>query len=104
MAWGVQTWDAQGNPNNYGFTPVSVVGIVSVAFEQVSGGWSFNVPAGFVLDYMQAPTSFGNTAVRRSINISGGNINLSSAGSSNFGFGSEWAQAAYIIFFIKKAS
>ncbi len=100
--WGIQTWDANGVPNNYGLVPITVVGRIQVALGQVSGSWSFNVPSGFVLDYIQAPNSFGYTDVRRVINISGGNITMASGDASSFGIGTESAQAAYIIFYVRK--
>ena len=31
MAWGIQTWDANGIPNNYGIKPVSVVGRIQLS-------------------------------------------------------------------------
>jgi hypothetical protein len=31
MTWGIQTWDANGNPNNYGIKPVSVVGRIQLS-------------------------------------------------------------------------
>ncbi len=40
MARGIQTWDANGNPNNYGIKPVSVVGRVQLSEGQTSGSWS----------------------------------------------------------------
>lgn len=100
--WGIQTWDANGVPNNYGLTPVTVVGKISVGFEQVSGSAAFPVPAGFVLDYIQCPVAFAYTQVRRSITISGGTVSIGSAGSTSYGVGSESAQAAIIVFFVRK--
>ncbi|MBV7404391.1 hypothetical protein [Enterobacter sp. ENT03] len=102
MAWGFQTWDASGKPNNYGLVPVTVVGRLSVTFEQVSGSASYTVPAGYVLDYIQAPVSFGYTQVRRSITINGGTITVGQAAQSSFGAGTESAQAAIIVLYLRK--
>lgn len=103
MAWGFQTWDAAGKANNYGLVPVTVVGKLSVAFEQTSGSATFQVPSGYVLDYIQCPTGFAYTQVRRSITISGGKVTIGSAGQTNYGFGSESAQAAIIVLYVRKA-
>lgn len=103
MVWGFQTWDSAGKPNNYGLVPVTVVGRLPVAFEQVSGGTTFSVPAGYVLDYIQAPTSYGYTQVRRAVNISGGNVTITSAPQTSFGIGTESAQSGFIVFYLRKA-
>lgn len=39
MSWGIQTWDANGVPNNYGIKPVSVVGIIDLALGQKTGSY-----------------------------------------------------------------
>lgn len=100
--WGIVTWDSNGRENNYGLTPITVVGRISLAFEQVSGSYSFPVPAGFILDYIQCPTSFSYTKTRRSVTISGSSISIGLAGETNYGFGSESAQAAVIVFYVRK--
>ncbi|MDU3815811.1 hypothetical protein [Mixta calida] len=102
MMWGFQTWDAAGKANNYGLVPVTVVGKLAVAFEQTSGATSFQVPSGYALDYIQCPTEFGFTQVRRSITINGGNVTIGAAGQSSYGFGSEGAWAAIIVFYLRK--
>ncbi|ENB6636648.1 hypothetical protein ABH584_002874, partial [Enterobacter hormaechei] len=51
MAWGIQTWDANGIPNNYGIKPVSVVGRVQLSEGQTSGSWSFTIPAGMKVGF-----------------------------------------------------
>ena len=51
MAYGIQTWDASGNPNNYGIKPVSVVGRIQLAAGQNSGSWSFTVPSGMKVGF-----------------------------------------------------
>jgi hypothetical protein len=45
--WGIQTWDASGNPNNTGIVPVLVVATVYLSAGQVSGTYSYTVPSGF---------------------------------------------------------
>ncbi|WP_410690010.1 hypothetical protein [Citrobacter freundii] len=42
MTWGIQTWDANGVPNNYGIKPVTVVGIIDLALGQKTGSYQFN--------------------------------------------------------------
>ena len=44
MEWGVQTWNANGVPNNYGIKPVSVYGTQVLANGQKSGSWTVSVP------------------------------------------------------------
>lgn len=46
MVWGIQTWDVNGIPNNYGIKPVSVVGMVSLAEGQASGSGHSRCPPG----------------------------------------------------------
>lgn len=103
MAWGFQTWDANGKPNNYGLVPITVVGRLQMAFEQVTGSAVFAVPAGYVLDYIQSPSSYGYTQVRRAVNISGGNVTITSAPQTSFGIGTESAQPGFIVFYLRKA-
>lgn len=103
MSWGFQTWDANGKPNNYGFIPVTVVGQFSVDLDQVSGSYSFPVPAGHVLDYIHSPRAFFPTTKRRVITISGGNVSLSQGADTSYGIGSESAQAAMIVVYVRKA-
>ncbi|WP_034913067.1 hypothetical protein [Erwinia sp. 9145] len=101
MAWGVQTWDAAGKPNNYGLVPVSLLSQISLDTAQVSGSWSFNVPAGYRLDYIHIPKIFAYTTTRRLITVNGSSITLSSAEQSNYGFGSEFAHAAFLVVFLR---
>lgn len=103
MAWGFQAWDSAGKPNNYGLVPVTVVGRFSLAYEQVSASVSYPVPAGYVLDYIQCPVSFGYTQVRRVISVSGGTVTVSQGGQTSFGAGTESAQAAIIVVYLRKA-
>lgn len=43
---GIQTWDANGVPNNYGIKPISVVGIIDLLVDQKTGSYSFNFGTG----------------------------------------------------------
>ena len=100
MAWGIQTWDANGIPNNYGIKPVSVVGMVSLAEGQASGSWSFPVPAGFRLGYVVSLDN-GGTKVGRHIVASGNTISLSPA--SEVGPGNYPASACELVIFMERA-
>lgn len=72
--YGVQTWDANGRPNNTGLVPVFILGYVYLG-ENQEGSWGYSVPSGFVLDYMMVPNPGGlSQNGRRSINVSGGTI------------------------------
>ncbi|KGT91533.1 hypothetical protein NG99_16015 [Erwinia typographi] len=101
MAWGVQTWDAAGKPNNYGLVPVSLLGNIELAAEQVSGSWSFSVPSGYRIDYIHVAKTITYTATRRLITISGSTISISQAGASAYGFGTEMAYNAFLCVFIR---
>jgi len=99
MAWGIQTWDANGIPNNYGIKPVSVVGMVSLAEGQASGSWSFPVPAGFRLGYVVSLDN-GGTKVGRQVVISGNIITISPA--SEIGPGNYPASACELVVFMER--
>ncbi|MDV7025570.1 hypothetical protein R4P48_23300 [Atlantibacter subterranea] len=100
MVWGIQTWDANGIPNNYGIKPVSVVGTVPLAEGQASGAWSFPVPAGFKLGYVVSLDN-GGTKVGRQVVISGNTISLSPA--SEIGPGNYPASACELVVFMERA-
>ncbi|MBU4683254.1 hypothetical protein KC222_14670 [Cedecea davisae] len=102
MAWGFQSWDENGRANNYGIVPITVVGRFPLSFEQVSGGASFSVPQGYRLEYIQAPTSTGYTERRRVITINGGSVSISEGGRTSFGIGTESAQAAIIVIYLRR--
>lgn len=100
MAWGVQTWDANGNPNNYGIKPVSVVGRIPLAAGQNSGSWSFTVPAGFKVGYVVSLDEGGNSVGRRIV-ASGNSITVTAA--SDIGLGNYPASKCELIVFMEKA-
>ncbi|WP_312453285.1 hypothetical protein [Pseudescherichia sp.] len=103
MAWGIQTWDTNGNPNNYGLVPISVLGYFAVAAGQQSGVASYTVPAGFRLEFLQVTASDSYTTTRRSITVSGGTITLSVAAETNFGAGTYPAINGFVIAYLRAA-
>lgn len=52
--YGVQTWDASGNVNNYGVKPVSVCGYLQLAQNQKTGSYTVALPPGCRLTYFRA--------------------------------------------------
>lgn len=103
MTWGIQTWDANGKPNNYGLVPVSVVGFFAVSQNQQSGSASYTVPAGFVMDVLQVCSGETYTQTRRTVTVSGGNISIGAAADDNFGTNTYPAIAGFIIAFLRAA-
>lgn len=103
MAWGIQTWDANGNPNNYGLVPISVLGYFAVAAGQQSGTVSYTVPVGFRMEFLQVTASDSYTTARRSITISGGTITLGAAADNDFGAGTYPAINGYVIVYLRAA-
>lgn len=101
MAWGIQTWDANGAPNNYGIKPVSVVGQVVLASGQTSGSYSFAVPTGFKVGFAVTLESGAYAAVGRRIVASGNTITISPA--SEAGIGNYPANACEMVVFMEKA-
>lgn len=100
MAWGIQTWDANGIPNNYGIKPVSVIGVIPLASGQNSGAWSFPVPAGFRVGFVVSLDN-GGTKVGRHIVASENTISLSPA--SEIGPGNYPASACELVIFMERA-
>jgi len=84
MAFGIQTWDAAGRPNNYGIKPVSVVGRIPLSEGQASGSWSFTVPAGMKVGFAVSLDK-GAVSVGRRIVASVNTITLSAASSIGIG-------------------
>lgn len=101
MSFGIQTWDAKGNPNNYGLVPVSVLGYFSVATGQKSGGATYDVPAGFALDFLVINSGDTYTQARRRVVASGSSISISSAADNDFGANTYPALAGFIIAFVR---
>jgi len=100
MAWGIQTWDAKGLPNNYGLKPVSVVGTIKLAKGQVTGSYSFAIPAGTKVGFVPALDK-GSTGVARRVTASGNTITIQSANSP--GYGNYSASECEIIVFLENA-
>lgn len=103
MAYGIQTWDAAGKPNNYGLVPVSVLGFFAVGQNQQSGSASYTVPAGFVMDILQVCSGETYTQTRRTVTVSGGSITIGAAADTDFGANTYPAIAGFIIAFLRTA-
>ena len=103
MAYGIQTWDQYGNPNNYGVTPVSVLGYFGVATNQQSGAIAYTVPPGFVVDVLQVNSGQVYTRTRRVIQVSGGTVSLGAAAEDNFGANTYPAVAGFVIVYLRAA-
>lgn len=103
MAWGIQTWDANGVKNNYGIKPTMVLGRATVTSFSQSGTWSFAIRSGYVLKYVQAPLENVNTGLRRKFTVSGGKITCSPAGTGQYEINTEPAIAAVLVFYQEKA-
>ncbi|UJD93779.1 hypothetical protein FS593_05475 [Lelliottia amnigena] len=100
MTWGIQTWDANGQPNNYGIKPVSVVGRIQLAAGQTSGNWSFAVPSGMKVGFVLSLDEGGNSVGRRIV-ASGNTISVIAA--SDVGLGNYPASKCEVVVFMEKA-
>ncbi|MCU6671179.1 hypothetical protein M8013_20840 [Enterobacteriaceae bacterium H4N4] len=100
MAFGIQTWGANGAPNNYGIKPVSVVGRIPLNEGQTSGNWSFTIPAGMKVGFAVSLDK-GAVSVGRRIVANGNTITLSAA--SSVGVGNYPASECELIVFMEKA-
>ncbi|EMM7215826.1 hypothetical protein IM284_22645 [Enterobacter cloacae complex sp. P12RS] len=100
MAYGVQTWDGLGRPNNYGIKPVSVVGRIQLAYTQNSGSWDFTVPPGYKVGFVVSLDQ-GTTSVGRHIEATGNTINVTPANSS--GIGNYPSSACELVVFMEPA-
>ncbi|WP_336995818.1 hypothetical protein [Leclercia sp. UBA7405] len=100
MDWGIQTWDENGIPNNYGIKPISVVGRILLSEGQNSGSWSFPTPAGMKVGFAIALDK-GGFSVGRRIVANGNAILLSAA--SNTGVGNYPASECELIVYLEKA-
>lgn len=78
MQWGVQTWDGNGRPNNYGVRPVSVLGMISLSSGQTSGTYQFQVPDGYKIGFTQSLAG-SSVGIGRRITKSVNSINISPA-------------------------
>lgn len=103
MGWGIQTWDANGNKNNYGLVPVSMLGFFSVTNGQQSGSASYTLPSGFVMEILQVSSDAAYTTTRRKINISGGSVSISAVSDTDFSANTYPAVAGFIIAYLRAA-
>jgi len=102
MSWGIQTWDASGNLNNYGLVPISVLGFFPVTNGQQSGSATYTVPTGFIMEVLQICADTAYTTKRRKITVSGGTVTLSAASSdTDFGAGTFPAIGGFIIAYLR---
>ncbi|HFF8547290.1 TPA: hypothetical protein ACGEYS_000773 [Kluyvera cryocrescens] len=107
MTWGVQTWDENGNPNNYGIKPVSVYGTQLLSNGQKSGSWTIPVPEGLKLNYYHVAnasetSSGGLGSGRRRVTVSGDTITVSSAGDIEYAANTYQAARAFLVITIEK--
>ena len=101
--WGIQTWDANGNPNNTGIVQVLVVATVYLSAGQVSGTYTYTVPTGFKVAAIQSPiTGDAYSGSRRKVTGSGGTITLSDA-SGDYSAGTYTADECWLIIYLVKA-
>lgn len=95
--WGIQTWDASGNPNNYGINPTNVVGTFYLVSNQVSGSHSFPVPAGCHLEVISVNQNiYFETSMRRKFSVSGGVVTVSD-GAGDYSSETDQATETYVL-------
>lgn len=109
MTWGVQTWDENGNPNNYGIKPVSVNSTQLLTNGQKSGTWVVEVPAGLRLNFYHVPNdsdsnSGGMGIGRRRIVVTGNAVVVSAAGDYEYSADTFPAARAFLIFTIERSA
>jgi len=101
--WGIQTWDANKNPDNTGIVQVLVVATVYLSAGQVSGTYSYSVPTGFKVTAIQSPiTGDAYSGSRRKITGSGGAITISDA-NGDYSAGTYTADECWLIIYLVKA-
>lgn len=84
--YGIATYDANGNYNNYGIKPVSVVGVISLSSGQTSGSYSFTIPTGTKVGFVVSNAlDSGASSPGRVITASGNTITIGPASSSGYG-------------------
>lgn len=101
--YGVQTWDANGNPNNYGIKPVTILGQITLTEGQKSGSYGFPTPPlGTKLGYFVSYESNSFYSSRRTITISGATLNIGSASDGSLGANIFPASASVVSVFVEK--
>lgn len=98
--YGIATYDANGNYNNYGIRPVTVVDVVRLSAGQTTGSYTYTIPGGTKLGYAIALDS-GAIGAGRRIAASGNNISISSASVPGDGVFS--ASACSMVIFLENA-
>jgi len=101
--FGFASWTPAGVKNNYGLVPISVLGFFSVTNGQQSGGASYTLPSGFVMEILQVSSDAAYTTIRRKINISGGSVSISSVSGTDFSANTYPAVAGFIIAYLRAA-
>ncbi|QXV76505.1 hypothetical protein bas12_0023 [Escherichia phage BrunoManser] len=99
-SYGIGTWDGNGNYNNYGIKPVSVIGIINLSSGQNSGSWNFDVPQGMKVGFAVTLDTGGQTIGRRIV-ASGNNISIYPA--SDIGIGNYPASNCELVVFLENA-
>ena len=94
--FGFASWTPAGVKNNYGLVPISVLGFFSVTNGQQSGGASYTLPSGFVMEILQVSSDAAYTTIRRKINIS-------SVSGTDFSANTYPAVAGFIIAYLRAA-
>lgn len=102
MAWGFQSWDAAGNPNNYGIVPISVAGVIRLTAGQQSGAYPFTVSPGYAIQFTVGFTPSTYNAARRRISVSGNSIVIAAAPNDSLGGDVYQADAADVIVYVVK--
>lgn len=83
--FGIGTWDAAGNYNNYGIKPVSVIQVIHLSAGQNSGTYSFNdVPAGMRVGFVMTLETGASPSVGRRVVASGNTITISPASTAGY--------------------
>lgn len=100
--FGIATWDAAGNYNNYGIKPVSVIQTISLTEGQNTGTYSFaNVPAGMKVGFALTLSNGNNVNIARRIVASGNTITITPA--TDVGGGNYPANAIEMVVFLETA-
>jgi hypothetical protein len=84
MAYGFGTWDANGVDNNTGLVRINALGTLSI---DASSNYSqaFNLPSGYVLDYLFQPSGEPNSInARKRISVSGNSIAVTQVAGSDY--------------------
>ncbi|ATE85764.1 hypothetical protein Sf12_gp38 [Shigella phage Sf12] len=97
-AYGIATYDANGNYNNYGIKPVTVVAVVKLETGQTSGSYSYTIPSGTKLGYTVSLSVGGNEAARK-ITASGNAITISAT--TTPGDGVYPAEECYLVIYLE---